>query len=153
MTTYWAKGGGGPHPRGKKHIQVDRRGWDTKHPINLTHNEMRPLMIQENSKPTASPRGAMGLNSTSGTPTFKICTWETSPQNIQLWKPKALASTRPTGRKQPEKKHLDSPAPGRSAEGAGAKAPRLPVKEGWFAYLEVSWGPGMWYHAHLESWW
>lgn len=43
-----------------------------------------------NSKPRASTMGAKGLNSTLGSPNFKTCTCETSPQNFQ-----GLMSTSP----------------------------------------------------------
>lgn len=44
----------------------------------------------------AFPWGAKSLNPTSGTTTFKTCTWEMNPPNFQLWKASRFASTRPT---------------------------------------------------------
>lgn len=59
--------------------------------LAIPHNPGETHNWEGTQKPGALTSGVKGLYTASGTPTFKTCIWEISPQNIWLWKPMGLS--------------------------------------------------------------
>ena len=72
------------------------------------HCQLSAPTSRGNSEPRASPRAAQALKRTSSTPASKIYTWKTILQDIELWKPVELVSTKPAMPSQSEKQVLKS---------------------------------------------
>lgn len=75
------------HQENEKKSMVNQVGCTETHSYRKCHPQCYDPQPGENSKPGASVWGVKGLNLTLGTTTFRTCTWETSPQNMELWKP------------------------------------------------------------------
>lgn len=81
------------HQENEKKSMVNQVGCTETHSYRKCHPQCYDPQPGENSKPGASSVwGVKGLNLTLGTTTFRTCTWETSPQNMELWKPMGLES-------------------------------------------------------------
>lgn len=99
-------------------------------------------MVPHNWEKYQTPQN-LCLNLALGTTTFNPCTWEMSPLNIQLWKPKGLASMKPTRLQWTEKtllkglKWTNSFTPVPSAEAADWKSAQTFIKEAYLLIFKV----------------